>query len=189
MTYPDLDRPGVDLIRISRGPASALDAARATWHHSPGLLSITWYRSLDGTEALTYEQWAADADLPSAPLPDSANYRIYRGGGIPDAPEPGVLVLVSMLFDPPGVDIAHRWIDLVFEAVEGMDRQPGSISGHFHVSLRGDRMINYALWTTQEAHAAFLTGQGRSEQNSELWDRVRNHPGTQQGGFTYFRPL
>ncbi|MFD1145687.1 antibiotic biosynthesis monooxygenase family protein [Saccharothrix hoggarensis] len=127
----------------------------------------------DADEVVTYSQWSGGAPDPG----DGVAYRRHRSVGLasPDRPV-GCVVLVSVEFDRPGV--AEEWVDLVFSALAAEEEpHPGGISGHFHVSVDGTRVLNYAEWTSAEAHVDALARGDGSVGVAELWRRVRAFTG------------
>lgn len=210
---PDVRRPDSTLVLSSEwqvGTAErqrlAVDLAVAAWQRipwPPGLLSIAWFTSLDDEAVLTYSQWtgveAADAfargdgptvfrDLPPAvpglTLRPPTRYQLYRSGVREDAPVPGCVVIVSVEFDGPDAARQRRWVDLVFGALAGTSPHPGGISGHFHVSLDGTRVLNYAEWVDADAHREALEGSGRTALgDGPKWQEVQTFPGIVRSGF------
>ncbi|WP_170991103.1 nitroreductase/quinone reductase family protein [Herbidospora galbida] len=155
--------------------------APAPWPE--GLVSFEVYESLDATTVLTYSRWTTDGgaflkDLTGA---DPTAYHLYRHAA--DGREPGCVVAVEAEFDAPDPDRLRRWIDTVFDAMAAEDPHPGGISGRFHTSLDGTRMLNLAGWTGAEAHEEALT------LRSPAWQRVYDFPGMTSGGFRRYAPI
>lgn len=209
---PDVRRLDSTLVLSTEWPVGtaerqqrAVDLAVAAWRRIPwpaGLLSITWFTSLDGEAVLTYSQWtgedAADAfargdgptvfrDLPAAVpgvvLRPPTRYRLYRSGVREDAPVPGCVVMVSIEFDGADAARQRRWVDLVFDALATTPPHPGGIAGHFHTSLDGTRVLNYAEWVDADAHRDALEGSGRTLGVGPKWRDVQTFPGIVRSGF------
>ncbi len=88
--------------------------------------------------------------------------------------------------------MAHGFIDRVFDAVRAdaaVNENSGGIAGHFHISVDGRCMINYAEWTSEEAHRLALDRSGNGTVGrSELWKRVFEYSGTAEpGSFKRYR--
>ncbi len=50
----------------------------------------------------------------------------------------------------------QKLVDVIISEVERWVRyRPGLVSSHFHKSLDGTRIVNYAQWATEEAWQAF----------------------------------
>jgi hypothetical protein len=217
-TPPRIDRPDVGLVAVSEFQVGAperlqalLDASAAAWATLPWpdtLLGITWLASLDGERALAYVQWRDDSEFDTyarvqrpalaehfrAALPDLVPtppifYRLQRSGVRPDAPAPGCIVIVSVEFD--GADAARQraWIDTVFEAIASEPSPPaGGISGHFHASLDGTRVLNYAEWVDEASHRDALARSGQGAVGSgPKWREVQTFPGLKGSGVTRYR--
>jgi hypothetical protein len=137
-----------------------------------GLLDVRWLEGVDDDDTVTYSQWSDPADVAGA-----VAYRHYRSAAMPSPERPvGCVVLVSVEFDRPGV--AEEWVDLVFSALAAEeDPHPGGISARFHVSVDGLRVLNYAEWTSAEAHRDALARGDGAVGVSEPWRRVRSFPG------------
>ncbi|WP_447008288.1 hypothetical protein ACRAKI_18145 [Saccharothrix isguenensis] len=161
----DLTRADAGLVLVSDG--------RVPFEPRPGgLLDVRWLEPLEGGGAVTYSQWSCPPEVGGGVV-----YRRYRSVGLasPDRPV-GCVVLVSVEFDRPG--LAEEWVDLVLSALaaeEEPDR--GGISGHFHVSADGTRVLNYAEWTSAQAHRDALSRGDGAVGVSDLWRRVRSFTG------------
>jgi hypothetical protein len=161
----DLTRADAELVLVHYG--------RVPFEPRPdGLLDVRWLEPLEGGDPVTYSQWSGPADVDGG-----VPYRRYRSGGLasPDR-QVGCVVLVSVEFDRTGV--AEEWIDLVFSALAAEDEpDPGGISGHFHISTDGLRVLNYAEWTSAQAHRDALARGDGAVGVSDLWRRVRSFTG------------
>jgi len=192
---------------------AAAEAVVAAWERVPwpqGLLSYTLLVGTDGDTVLHYSQWTSEAAIrefvqtarpqwvrgiddaiPGIERRGVVTYRLYRSGvrdGTP--PVPGCIVAVTVEFDGPDAQRLRRWIDTVFDALEAeAGPHPGGISGHFHVSTDGTRVLNYAEWTDEAAHreAVERSGQGTVGSGAK-WQRVQSFPGVVSGGFKRYRP-
>lgn len=181
--------PDGELVAVAREWPSA-EAAREAFERrgGEGLVSFTAYEGIDHDGAFTYEQWTSEdaiENLDGAPV-----YRLYRGNrgeGIP-----GALVVVSVEFDGPDEQRQRDWIDLVFTALDSEPVRPeGGISGYFHVSTDGTRVLNYAEWASAEAHLAALAAPGANGiGTTDVWKKVQTFPGMTEGGSVKrYRPI
>ncbi|ANN15038.1 hypothetical protein SD37_04755 [Amycolatopsis orientalis] len=180
--------PSGDLVAVAREWPDA-DAARAAVasRSAEGLVSATAYEGIDHDGAFTYEQWTSEdaiQDLDGAPV-----FRLYRGQR--GEGTPGCLVIVSVEFEGPDERRQRDWIDLVFTALASEPARPeGGISGYFHVSTDGTRVLNYAEWTSAEAHLAALAAPGADGiGTTDAWKRVQNFPGMSGGSVKRYRPI
>jgi hypothetical protein len=207
-THPTLDDPAVQIAVVTSFAvgtpdrlAALVDASTSAWQTLPWpttLAGITWLASVDGAHALAYVQWTSDAEFEAfgrthrpvlaarlaAAVPGLASsppvfYRRYRSGVRPGAPTPGCVVIVSVEFDAPDEARQRAWVDLVFEALAADASPPaGGISGHFHVSTDGRRVLNYAEWVDEASHAAALASSGQGTVGAgPKWRDVRAFPG------------
>jgi hypothetical protein len=132
-----------------------------------------------------------DDAVPGLERTGSVPYRLYRSGVRDDAPLPGCIVAVSIVFEGPDEQRQREWVDAVFEAMAAeTDPHAGGISGHFHLGTDGIRVLNYAEWTSEEAHREAIerSGQGAIGSGPE-WRRVQTFPGLTSGGFKRYRLL
>ncbi|MEE1941656.1 antibiotic biosynthesis monooxygenase [Streptomyces sp. TRM 70361] len=171
----------------------------------PGLLSYSVYAGTDGRTLLHYSQWAderayedfvrdqrahrndeVDRAVPGIERLDLVRTRYYRGFGLPgdgngsgERPEPGCVVIVDVTFDGPDEARQRAWVDAVGEALDTDPAPPaGGISGHFHLSTDGTRVVNYAEWVSEQAHLDALAAAGEGVGSpTPQWHRVRNFPG------------
>ncbi|WP_037317665.1 antibiotic biosynthesis monooxygenase [Amycolatopsis orientalis] len=181
--------PSGELVAVAREWPDA-DAARAALasRSAEGLVSATAYEGVGHDGAFTYEQWTSEdaiKDLDGAPV-----YRLYRGGR--GEGEPGVLVVVSVEFDRADERQQREWVDLVFAALDSEPTHaPGGVSGFFHLSIDGRRMLNYAEWTSEEAHIAALEAPGDKGGigTTDAWKAVRQHPGMKSSTVKRYRPI
>ena len=191
-TLPAIDRPDVRIAVVRQFPVdgsaqqrNVADATLAAWDAAPwpdALISRTCYLSTDEQRVLTYEQWSDDQ--PDLEDPAAIAYRLYRSGARDDAPVPRCIVIVEVQTD--GHDTARQWIDTVFDALAAEPTpHPGGISGHFHVSLDGTRVLNYAEWVDEASHVEAVSGTG-SVGRGPAWRRVHTMPGVTSLGFRRF---
>ncbi len=155
--------------------------APVPWPGGPPAFEV--YESLDATTVLTYSRWTTDgsAFLTGLTGATPTGYHLHREGD--DGRTPGCVVAVEAEFDGPRPDRVRRWIDTVFEVMEGDKPHPGGISGRFHISLDGTRMLNLAGWTGAEAHEEAVADR------NPAWQRVYDFPGVESGGFRRYAPI
>lgn len=215
---PDINRTGVGTVLVSEWKVGTSERQRAlveafvaAWEGAAwpqGLLSVNLFLSIDGETVLNYAQWTGDEAyhefvrrfrqsraeqidhaVPGIERSGPFSYWLYRSGVRSDAPVPGCVVIVSVEFDGPDEQRQRRWVDTVFEALDAeTEPHPGGISGHFHLSIDGTRVLNYAEWTSEEAHrdAIERSGQG-SIGSGPKWRQVRSFPGIRSSGFKRYR--
>lgn len=191
--FPDIDRVDVEVAvvcqRETSGPFAQHALAEATvaaWDAASWpdhLLSRTCYVSTDGQRVLTYEQWRVE---PPAMGPHDIAFRLYRSGTRDKPPPVGCIVIVEVGTD--GHDTARAWVDAVFAALESEPvLRAGGIAGHFHVSLDGTRVMNYAEWVDEASHVDAI-GQAGSIGRGPAWQRVHVHPGVSNLGVRRYVP-
>ncbi|MFE9824080.1 monooxygenase [Streptomyces sp. NPDC005791] len=181
-TLPGVDRKDAGLALV--GPLyvgsphlqqKVADAIVAEWAAAPrpeGLLSQSCYVSTDGENVWTYEQWtelsayrATGTQEPPAPLrglgPDGADIercaptpfqryrsRVYEPSSVPTR-------FVAPAFDTDGRAPQRGIIDALLDGPL-TTATPGLIAAHFHYSLDGGRVLNFAEFTEDSAHEFFL---------------------------------
>ncbi len=176
---PAVARPDVGLVvltpRYAGGPerqTEAADAALAAWSRGPlppGLVSLSVFTSLDGEALLLYSQWA-DNEAYSAygrgaepgewSLVDAVRYRLVRsmtdqaGSGVPGC-------VITGTFDVDGPERQRHIVDALVDVASRVEPFPGALTAHFHLSVDGTRVLNYAEWTSSEDH-------DRAMDNAEL---------------------
>jgi len=187
------------------------EASRAAWEGLPWpetLLSIAWLASLDGQSALAYVQWRDDSEFDAygrthrpiltarlrAAFPELTPappvfYRRYRSGSRPDAPQAGCIVAVSVEFEGPDEARQRAWVDTVFDAIASEAEPPaGGLGAHFHLSLDGTRVLNYAEWVDEASHRAALERSGIGAVGSgPKWRTVQTFPGLKASRVTRYR--
>ena len=190
---------------------ATIDAFRVVWELAPwpdGLLATTLLASTDGEAVLNYARWTSDEAhnkfvetqcralaerldraVPGIQRQPAVNYRLYRSGVRQSAPAPGCVVIVSVEFEGPDERRQRRWIDTVFEAMAAEPLlPPGGISGHFHISIDGTRVLNYAEWTNEKAHQDALDQSGQGAIGSgPKWREIRSFPGLKSTAFRRYR--
>jgi len=215
---PRIDHPEVGLVVVNQVTTGTPERQRtladmtlSNWGRVPwpeDLLSLSSFLSIDGNAVLNYAQWTSAGALPeflrtygptlaegiaeavpglerTGPIP----YRLYRSRVREKAPPPGCIVVVSVVFDGPDERRQREWVDAVFDAMAAeTDPPPGGISGHFHLSTDGTRVLNYAEWTSEEAHHQAIERSGQGTVGSgPLWARVKSFPGVISGGFNRYQ--
>lgn len=195
---PDLTRPDVGTVLVAESPAasdvdSEVDTANVPW--PTGLLSVSTFASTDGERVLTYTQWApGDTDpefVAGLTGAEPVEYTLYRQQVRENPPVPGCIVVIRAEFDGPDERRQRRFVDTVFEAMSSdPDPHPGGISGHFHLSTDGTRMLAYAEWTDEQAHRdAIARSEHGTVGSSPGWHRVVEFPGVKESGFRRYRLL
>lgn len=192
---PDIARSDARAVFMSHwyvgetAPAVVNEIAGA-WRESEwpeGILTVSIYLSAAGDTVLTYAQCADDTAYRSfvreLTIPGAVEYRLHRSVVLdPAAPTPGAMVIAS--FDVDGRERQETIVDAVAANLlrSPADERLGLIASHFHTSVDGTRVINYAEWTTDEAHVVFLEGATR---HGSL--RITNEmPGVRPIGFTRY---
>lgn len=176
---PDPGRPDARAVFVTQwyvpGRAAGtrlLDELAGRWRAAPppdGLLSFHAYLSTDDDTVLVYVQ-ARDPEayrpfvrsLDGAARAEPVEYRPRRGVVLASSSRPPGSVVVAS-FDVDGAERQDRIIESVLGALDAApaDQHRGMLSAHFHASTDGSRVLNYARWTSDEAHEAFLAGATR----------------------------
>ncbi|MFE5690541.1 antibiotic biosynthesis monooxygenase [Streptomyces sp. NPDC056512] len=178
-TGPDIDRPDAHAVFVTQWyvPDRAhgtrlLDEVAEQWRTAglpDGVVAFHAYLNTDDDTVLTYVQ----AERPDAYRPfvralrgaaraEPVEYRLRQSVLLNSRSQPpGCAVVAS--FDVDGADRQERIIESVVGALEGATagRHRGMLSAHFHASTDGTRVLNYAQWTDDAAHEAFLEGATR----------------------------
>jgi len=191
---------------------ATVEAFRSIWESvlwPVGLLSVNLFSSTDGSTIMNYAQWTSegayqaftrshlrsrlveeiDRLIPGIERKPPIQYRMYRGNSRENPPPTGCVVMVSVEFEGPDEQRQRRWIDTVFDAIhDETELPPGGISGYFHTSIDGTRVLNYAEWIDEESHrwAIERSGQGTIGRNPK-WLEVRNFPGVRSSGFNRYQ--
>jgi hypothetical protein len=176
----DIRRTDVDTVLVTTSHVADEPSGLADVKPDPdvvralGLLTLSRFVSVDGDTVLAYGQ--ATGAPPE--LPGAATYRLGRtvvlAAGTPAC-------VVAATFDVDGPGRQHAIIDAI---AGSLTEAPGLLSANFHTSVDGGRVLNYAEWTSEEEHIAFLDGATRA---TTL--RVSNTtPGVRPIGFVRYRP-
>jgi hypothetical protein len=162
------------------------------WPAAPrpaGLLSASVYLSTAGDTVLTYVQ-AGDGEahraftegLKGLAGAATVEYALHRAVVL-EAGRRGVAPCAFVVagFDVDGPDAQERLAESVVNALTEAppEQHPGMISANFHLSADGSRVLNYAEWTSDGAHIAFLEGATRAATLSA----TRETPGVRPIGF------
>lgn len=195
VAWPDFARTDVDAVLVAETTAEAAEVlARLGKEPWPaGLISFNVLASTADEASLVYTQWADGTVDPGfvrrVSGGDPVEYRLYRSGNRENSAIPGCVVVVSVEFDGADAQRQRRWVDTVFGALASEDKPaPGGISGHFHVSTDGTRVLNYAEWTDEQSHRDALARSGRGTVGvSGEWRKVQEFPGVRGSGFRRYR--
>jgi hypothetical protein len=173
LVFPDVRRLDARIALVSplyvgtpeRQGIEALRAAAAFRENSlpDGFVSFSAFGSTDGETLLTYAQWTSDSAYrryqenlePSADAnrADPIRFVLYRSSVLDPESRPGILVAPT--FDVDGPDRQRTSIDALVDGP--LSKQiPGLIASHFHASLDGSRVLNWAEWTNEAAHEQFM---------------------------------
>ncbi len=218
--WPVIARAGAGLVSVSEAKVGTVpwqhafaEAFRSAWEGEEwprGLISVTLFAGTAGDTVLTYEQWKHEESyrgfarelLPARrekvapavpgvqPAPHVA-YRLYRERHWEDGPEPECLVVMRIELDASDVDRQARWVNTVFDALDGEPGlSAGGLSGYFHLSIDGKHVLNYAEWTSEQAHREALEAAGQGTVGEgERWLAVRNFPRVVASAFRRYRLL
>lgn len=171
--FPDVRRldSGIALVSplyVATPEQQGLEAMRAAAFFRenslpPGFVSFSAFGSTDGETLLTYAQWTSDSayrryqanveQSAHANWADPIRFALYRSSVLDPGSRPGVLVAPT--FDVDGPDRQRTSIDAL---VDGPLSKPipGLIASHFHTSLDGSRVLNWAEWVDEAAHKHFM---------------------------------
>ncbi|MGW7532555.1 hypothetical protein [Amycolatopsis sp. NPDC054798] len=192
---PDFARTDVDAVLVVETTVEAAEVL-ARFKKEPwpaGLISFNSLASTADEASLVYTQWTDGTADPGfvrrVSGGDPVEYRLYRSGNRENSAIPGCVVVVSVEFDGADAQRQRRWVDTVFGALSSEDKPaPGGISGHFHVSTDGTRVLNYAEWTDEQSHRDALARSGRGTVGvSDEWRKVQEFPGVRGSGFRRYR--
>lgn len=181
---------------------ATVDAIARAWQSRPwpheGLLSASVYAGTDGDTLMHYSQWVdhdaydefvrtarpdrnaeIDAAVPGIERVALYKYELYRSTGpAGESRQPGAIVAVNVEFDGPDRRRQRDWVDAVFEALAADEPRPGGIGAHFHTSIDGTRVLNYAEWESEQAHVEALAAPGDGVgPATDAWHRVQHYPG------------
>ncbi|WLQ38538.1 antibiotic biosynthesis monooxygenase (plasmid) [Streptomyces castrisilvae] len=175
---------------------AVLDEIADAWEEASrpaDILSFSCYLSTgsDDFTAMTYAQCAhPDGYRPfirALPTPaarvEPVEYRLHRSVPLAPGTGPAASVVIAS-FDVDGRERQEHIVSSVTENIEKSPRtdQRGLIASHFHLSVDGTRVINFAEWTSDEEHIAFLEGATR-HRSLRLATRT---PGVRPIGFTRY---
>jgi Antibiotic biosynthesis monooxygenase len=150
---------------------SALDDIFVQWERSrwpEDFLSFSGYLSTDDGAVLTYAQCSgSDSYRPfvrartGVARAEPVEYRTRRSVTTSTSGDPGCMIIA--MFDVDGPDRQDAVIDSLVDTLHRAPGggPPGMLSANFHASVDGTRVLNYAEWTSDEAHIAFLAGTTR----------------------------
>lgn len=180
---------------------AVVDTFHRVWGQIPwpmGLLSVKPLLSNDGLAVLNFAEWisneayeefgrtnrkivAAEMDeaVPGIVRIPPTHYQFYRSRIRDNAPEPGCIVMITVEFEGSDPARQRAWVDTVIEALEAeKSLHPGGISGRFHLSTDGKKVLNYAEWTSEDAHREAIQNSGQGAIGSHRkWREVRDFPG------------
>ena len=200
---PDIDRGDVHAVFMSHWYVDGADRGRAVldeiadaWEQADRpaeILSFSCYLSTgsDHFTVMTYAQCTRPdvyrSFVHGLPTPaartEPVEYRLHRSVLLaPDAGPAAAVVVAS--FDVDGSERQQYIISSVTANIEKSprDEQTGLIASHFHTSVDGTRVINFAEWTSDEEHIAFLEGATRHRSLRLATDT----PGVRPIGFTRY---
>ncbi|WP_437022618.1 antibiotic biosynthesis monooxygenase [Streptomyces sp. enrichment culture] len=176
-----MDRPDADIMLVSRRfvgdrerQRAAVESVMAHWSKLPlpvEFLSLSCFESIDGEHVMTISQWSDESvfdefskDHPPLPIPgvetqaDAGRlrpqvfhrYRSHISQGAEEA-----VCVVTPVFDVDGPERQRQAVDALLDGPLG-EPFPGLKAMHFHLSTDGVHVLNYAEWTSTDAHRAFL---------------------------------
>lgn len=178
--------------------ATELDRLADIWDtvDLSGIRQILFYQSVDGATCLLYVECdpaqtmsprenQLPADFGGHRLSEFRRERtiVVDAHLLAEIPSPGEVVVVAS-FDVDGPERQRVVIDSVVERIAASQAsdQQGLAQADFHTSVDGTRVLNFALWESDEAHESFLDSRSR---HTNL--RVTTEtPGVRPIGFTRY---
>ena len=191
---PDIDRPDARIAVVRQFPVDGQDQQRAVADATLAAWDESRLAGRSHSSNVLYEHRRAARPHLRTVEQRPARRRgarrdcvsLYRSGVRDDAPVPGCIVIVEVGTD--GDDTARRWVDAVFDALAAETTlHPGGISGHFHISLDGTRVLNYAEWVDEASHVQAIGDAGSIGRGAGV-ARVQTMPGVVNLGFRRYRP-
>ncbi|MFI6683392.1 antibiotic biosynthesis monooxygenase [Streptomyces sp. NPDC050485] len=195
---------------------AAVEAIARAWGArdwpAAGLLSYSVHTGTDGSSLLHYSQWTdervyqdfllrgsrdervaeIDAAVPGIVREGLTSYELHRSGMRTEGERrvPGCVVVVDVEFEGPDPERQRAWVDTVFEALDSDPTPPqGGIAAHFHTSVDGTRVLNYALWESERAHIDALAAPGAGIGSpTPQWNRVRTYEGLKTSRLARYVP-
>ncbi|WP_371578372.1 hypothetical protein [Streptomyces sp. NBC_01314] len=202
-TAPDIARADARAVFVSHWYVGDPDRARTeldevtdVWRRAPWpeeFLTFSCYLSVEGDTAMTYTQCSGATAyrrfvraLPGAARREPVEYRLHRSVVTELSTEPPG-ALVTAMFDVDGPERQRFIVDSIARRLgeAPADEHAGMIGSHFHLSVDGTRVTNFAEWTTDEAHVAFLEG-GTRHGNLRVTEQT---PGVRPIGFRRYHRL
>ncbi|MGW0671828.1 hypothetical protein [Streptomyces sp. NPDC002746] len=200
---PDIDREDVHTVFMSHWHVAGEDRGRAVldeiadaWEGTSrpaDVLSFSCYLSTgsDHFTVMTYAQCTRPdgyrpfiRSLPAeAARVEPVEYRLHRSVLLAPETGPAAAVVIAS-FDVDGRERQEYIVSSVTENIEKSPRteQGGLIASHFHLSIDGTRVINFAEWTSDQEHITFLEGATRHRSLRLATDT----PGVRPIGFTRY---
>lgn len=208
-------RPGCGLAVVSEWTVETPERQRATiqafadvWAGQPwpeGMLACLLLASTDGRTVAVYGQWLTeelyqkgleshlrprarlvDQQVPGIVRGTPAFYRLHRSRVRETGAVPGCIVLIQFDFAEPGAARLKEFVTTVCRIVDHLPAPAeGALGGHFHVSYDGLHVLNFAEWTSVDAHQRAVEGPLRVGSGPE-WTPLRTFPGLQGSHFQRF---
>ncbi|MFC6937415.1 hypothetical protein ACFQHO_48885 [Actinomadura yumaensis] len=106
-----------------------------------------------------------------------------------DPAEAGCAVLVTRTFDGPDPDRARDLVDALFTAGDKVPPADGLVAAHFYLGLDGAQVLNYALWTSSQAHHDAVAHRPPRLADDSDWQHAHTVPGLRSTTVQRFEPL
>jgi len=192
---------------------AVVDTFHRVWGQIPwpaGLLSVKPLLSNDGLAVLNFAEWAnneayeefgrtnrkivaaeMDEAVPGIVRIPPTHYQFYRTRISDKASEPGCIVVIMVEFESSDPARQRAWVDTVIEALDAeKSLHSGGISGRFHLSTDGKKVLNYAAWTSENAHHEAIKNSVQGAVGSHRkWREVRDFPGIRSSSVKRYRLL
>jgi hypothetical protein len=197
-----IDRPDVTQITLDVWPTAGaaqrrLAAQLAADALPPGARARHVHLGTNARTVLQYMQWAGAPVAPTgqatAAVPANAeiatleHQRLVYVRSLPGDPSPTVGCIVVVRFDVDGIQRQLELIERIVEAAADIPAHPGMLGSHFHRSLDGTQVVNYAEFRDQQAHDEVVAGQ--LGETSPVLHAIQAVPGVQPLGYERFLPF
>lgn len=151
---PVIDAPDIVTVLVQHVPGETPDQVSARWHNEPWpehVRTVTVFEPVDGDGVVVYVQ--LNTDTPPAELSAWPHYRRHSGTRLTS--EPATFFALNT-FDTPDDETTMKWLDAVHAFERNFDVPDGITESHAHIKVDGTGFLNYAGWTDQPHHDAFV---------------------------------
>lgn len=146
----------VDITDVAEPPGVVADRLVASHRAAPGLVSASWFTSLDGDVVASLRRFTTEAAMRAASGPASYAFRLHEQSGV-DGREPTGCVNIVIRKNADH-ESAARFIAVLVQRSAANPQIGSPTVASFHIGVDDAATLLYSEWPSKQAHDEHMAG-------------------------------